>query len=331
MKKILSLLLAVVLCFSLVCCDTSNNEKDARKSSTKAKSSSSTKKESSSSKESEGSTPILYKVTNNGTTVYLFGSIHIATDDMYPLPDYVIDAFDESDALAVECDVTDVDTSSLVEVLQNMLYRDGTTIADHISEDLYEEGVEILKEHKLYSSYLDYYYPVMWYSFISSAMTEKFGYDSEKGIDAHLINAADEDGKEIIEIESAEFQYNTLASFSEELGLSLLEGVIETYNSKLGKMQFNMLVDAWTTGNEEKLIGLLSDEDSGISKDEEKLMEEYNKKLIVDRNISMTDFVENALKNGDEIFVCVGAAHIVGEEAMVDLLRQRGYTVERVK
>lgn len=43
-----------------------------------------------------------------------------------------------------------------------------------------------------------------------------------------------------------------------------------------------------------------------------------------------TNFVVDSLNEGENIFVCVGAAHIVGDGAIVDLLRQKGYTVTRV-
>ena len=46
--------------------------------------------------------------------------------------------------------------------------------------------------------------------------------------------------------------------------------------------------------------------------------------------ILMADFTENALKSGEEVFVCVGAAHVIGVDSMIELLTDRGYTVERI-
>ena len=34
------------------------------------------------------------------------------------------------------------------------------------------------------------------------------------------------------------------------------------------------------------------------------------------------------VKSGEEIFMCVGAAHIVGEGAVAQNLKQKGYTIE---
>lgn len=38
-----------------------------------------------------------------------------------------------------------------------------------------------------------------------------------------------------------------------------------------------------------------------------------------------------ALNNDQNMFICVGSAHVFGEGGMADLLTQRGYTVEQVQ
>ena len=71
-------------------------------------------------------------------------------------------------------------------------------------------------------------------------------------------------------------------------------------------------------------------EDQDMTTEEKQLYEEYIKAMFVDRNLSMTDYAEASLKSGKEVFICVGAAHIVGEGAVAELLKQRGYKVERI-
>ena len=91
------------------------------------------------------------------------------------------------------------------------------------------------------------------------------------------------------------------------------------------------MTKAWARGNEEKLISLLSDSDTDdMDKEEKKLYEEYNNAMIVERNENMTDWAEEALEDGEEVFICVGAAHVVGPGAMAEMLSDRGYTVEIV-
>lgn len=326
MKKLLSLLLVLVMCLSFVACGTNNETTTADTATTEA----------TTAPVSKGSTPLLYKATSdNGGEVWLFGSIHVGNDDMYPLPDYVNNAYNEADSLAVEVDVIDMEENAMdyVADYQKVMYLDGTTIKDHISEDLYNDAVKILEDNDYYTSMLDYYYPSMWSSFIEVFEYENSGYDSEKGIDMHLLNLAKENKKNIVEIESASSQITLLGEFSEELQILQLEEVVAGYNTEESKTYLKDLVSAWTSGNEESITAIICEDSSSedYTEEEMKLLEEYNQKMLVDRNILMADFAEKALKDGDSVFICVGTAHIVGEGAMVDLLRDRGYTVEIVK
>ena len=326
MKKLLSLLLVLVMCLSFVACGTNNETATADTATTEA----------TTAPVSKGSTPLLYKATSdNGGEVWLFGSIHVGNDDMYPLPDYVNNAYNEADSLAVEVDVIDMEENAMdyVADYQKVMYLDGTTIKDHISEDLYNDAVKILEDNDYYTSMLDFYYPSMWSSFIEVFEYENSGYDSKKGIDMHLLNLAKENKKNIVEIESASSQITLLGEFSEELQILQLEEVVAGYNTEESKTYLKDLVSAWTSGNEESITAIICEDSSSedYTEEEMKLLEEYNQKMLVDRNILMADFAEKALKDGDSVFICVGTAHIVGEGAMVDLLRDRGYTVEIVK
>jgi len=67
------------------------------------------------------------------------------------------------------------------------------------------------------------------------------------------------------------------------------------------------------------------------SAQEEALYKEYDEEMVVKRNLSMTNFAEDALLSGKEVFICVGAAHVVGEEGMSGQLADRGYNVEIIR
>lgn len=275
--------------------------------------------------------PLLYKVTDDqGHVLWLFGSIHVGYDYFYPLPDYVNEAYESCDAIAFEFDMRafEKDMNAQVDALSKLMYTDGTTIKDHISKELYEESVAKLTEYGYYTAMLDYYLPIIWSSFLDSCLVEEMGLDSELGIDYHLLDRAYTDRKEILEVESAAFQYGMMADFSPALQEILLESSLASLEElTLAKEDMALLVNTWAAGDEAAFAAYLAEEGEFESEEERKLYEEYNKAMIVDRNLSMTDYAEAALKSGKEIFICVGAAHIVGEGAMAQLLAQRGYTV----
>ncbi len=341
-KRFLALMLAVVLCFVLTACSSGSkggghipDDPDVTETKSDTTKPDITKPDTTKPVEAvypEG--PILYKVSDGeGNVIWLFGSIHIGREDYYPLPDYVLDAFDSSDALAVEANVVafESDISGQMNALQKLVYTDGTTIKDHVSEETYSAAVDILKENGIYSSMFDYYMPSMWFSLIESCAVLNLDIDTQLGVDIHLINRAMDADKEILEIESAEFQYGMLSEFSPELQVYLLESTIETYSqTKLLEQSYKAMMDAWASGDEKVLIRLIGAEGEIEDEKEAELYEEYNEAMIEERNESMTDYAVDALESGEEVFICVGAAHVIGDDAIADNLRELGYTVERV-
>jgi len=320
-KRLLALLLAFVMCFALIACADTDDSKSSSKD-----------KESPS--QSDEAAPLLYCVMDgDGNVIWLFGSIHVGREDYYPLPDYVLDAFDGSDSLAVELDILafEKDVSLQYGALSTLVYYDGTTIADHIPQDLYEDAVEILEEYNSYVAALDMYCPAFWKSMIETSMMEELGGVAELGIDRHMINRAYDADKEIIDIESAKFQYEMLAGFDDDIQIYMLESAVESYNDKeKAAKDLEELMDMWASGDEEAFAELLTEIDDSMTADEKRAYEEYQKVVVTDRNVTMADFAEEALLSGEEVFICVGAAHVVGENALADLLAQRGYTVELV-
>lgn len=334
MKRLLALILAILMVFCLVAC--SKDKKTNAKEPEKAQEKQEQQEEEQEEEEEQESeiTPILYRVTDEeGNEVYLFGSIHVGQEYFYPLPDYVLDAYEKADALAVEFDILafEEDTKAQTEMAKLMLITDGTSVKDYIPQELYDRAVAYLEDADLYMSMLDYFYPFVWTSFVEENMIAELGLDTELGIDRYFLNRAKEEDKPIMDIESAEFQYGMLAGFSEPLQILLLEEALAAVEDMDAVEEDMMkLVDLWASGDEEGLVEYLYEE-ADLEEDEIALYVEYNTAMITDRNLGMADFAEEALASGDTVFIVVGAAHIVGPDAMADLLAQRGYTVERVQ
>lgn len=343
MKRILSLLLAFLLAFSLLACGQKEEPEKADKKEPQVM-----QEEKPDGPESDhlkddtetddpapetASSPLLYKVTDSEDHVaWLFGSIHVGREDYYPLPEYVLSAFDGADSLAVEFDIVafEKNLKAQIAALKALVYTDGTTVSDHIPAALYEEAVALMEEAGVYNAALDYYVPALWSSFIDSAQYEKIGADTQLGIDLHLLNRAKDAKKPILDIESAEFQYGMMASFSEELQIMMLEGSVESAKDpETAKETMSAMMDLWASGDEEAFREYLQNTDD-VEADQWALYEEYQKAMLFDRNANMADFTEMALSSGDEVFICVGAAHVIGEGGLVELMTQRGCTVERI-
>ena len=338
MKKILAFLLALCLMLSLCTCGgapVQNPTKITTTAPTTEPTVEPTTEPTTAPVEDDTISPLLYKVTDGeGNTAWLFGSIHVGQNYFYPLPDYVTEAYENSDALAVEADMVtfNADLEAQTKALMKLIYLDGTTISNHIPQDLYTKAVDTMTECGIYLSALDMYYPVMWSNLLDSAQLQTLDANGELGIDMHFLNDAHETGKEIQEVESAEFQYGMMAGFSEALQIELLESSLYSYeHMDETNTELFELMDAWADGDEEALVTILNEEPEFENDEEALLYAEYTDAMITQRNITMADFAQDALTSGKEVFICVGAAHVVGPGAMADLLTQRGYTVELIE
>lgn len=82
------------------------------------------------------------------------------------------------------------------------------------------------------------------------------------------------------------------------------------------------IVQSWNSGDGRALEQLLL----ASMKDYPEIYE----KIVVDRNRRWLADLVKMLEQGDKTLVVVGAAHLVGKNGLVELLQQRGYTVEQL-
>lgn len=282
------------------------------------------------------STPLLYEVTKNGydNKVYLFGSIHMADDRAYPMNDKIMEAYNSSDSLGVEFDIVaySKDFKKQMESMQLMLCEENKTLADYLDEETYEMLIKYLKDNKAYNKVYEVYRPALLYSLVSNIAGEKSNLNADKGIDNYFLNKAKKDKKEILELESPEFQYNMLLSFPDELyDLMIRDSIAE---EDLMIEELKELYEAWLKGDatgiadtEEMDAEDLADIDENILE----MIEDYNYKMLTDRNNSMTKKVDGYFNDKKNVFVVVGAAHIVGEDGLADQLQKLGYSVKVVE
>ncbi|RAR44042.1 TraB/GumN family protein [Paenibacillus sp. MDMC362] len=277
------------------------------------------------SKETEiaqtGGRGFMWEVESNGNTVYLVGSMHIADDSFYPLRPEFEEAFAEVDYLGVEVDVSKAADEAQQQLIMDMgMYKDGTTLKDHVSSETYAKLGKILAESGMQPNALDAFKPWVAESTISSLKAVKAGYEAAAGIDLYFVQKAIERKIPVIELESYELQLGMFNGFSKELQEKNLNIVLDNFDVLDGSVE--QLGEMWKTGNDEELLEFTN----SMAVDEE-----YNKAMLIDRNIGMAEKIDGYLKNGksEEYFIVVGAAHYLGEHGIVKLLQDKGYTVVR--
>lgn len=258
--------------------------------------------------------------------LYLLGSIHAGKEGLYPPKPVITDAFEESSVLAVECDVTTIlQRTDYQDLMKKLMYSDDTTIKDHISSDLYDKTDAILKEKGIPIKLLAKFKPFTLASTIASYQLTDWGYNPNDGIDVHFINIAKEQGKEIAEIESVDFQYDLMGGFSDEIQELELKSAVEGIEANKGFM--DEMFQYWIDGDIKSFENLTFQDDPSLTPEEKAIYKEYEKQMFDDRNINMAAKAEEYLKSGKTYFFVVGSGHMVGDAGIVNLLIEKGYKV----
>ena len=280
-------------------------------------------------------TPLLYEVTKDGSNnkMYLFGSIHIANKEDLVFPEYVMNAYNNSHYLACEFDgvAYNSDQQKVIEDAMKMLYQDGTTIKDHLSEKTYNKLVEFLQKKNAYVNIYEQYKLYFFVSLFTSLTAQDSKINATGGVDDYFEKKAHEDKKTILEVESYDFQIGLFDEFPDELYELILEDSIDNYDESVKELQ--NLYNAWKSGNEQDLLKYGSEDmkvDESYTDQQKKYAKKFNKKLIDERNEGMLKKAIEYFNNDQDVFYMVGALHIVGEKGLANQLKQKGFIVKQV-
>lgn len=282
-------------------------------------------------------TPLFYQVTGpDGAQLWLLGTIHVGDARTDKLPAEIYNAFRSADALAVEYDVNAfLEQVSSDPAIQSALaslyyYQDGTSTADHLSLDSYEQALIQLTASGSYSTSTGYMRPVFLANLIEEFYLEQ-GYQlsTDNGVDLQLLELAALSGKSVISIESGLSQIQIMASFSDGLQQLLLDTTLENglvgYNNAI-----TTLYELWCQGNAELIYPLLFADDETAPDAERTYWQEYDQALITDRNATMLQSAIDCLESEETVFYAVGLAHLLGENGLLAGLEAAGYTVQQV-
>lgn len=254
----------------------------------------------------------LWQINSNTSTVFLLGSIHVAKPDFYPLNNSIEQSYKKSNALVVEVNINNIDMNSM---MKRVLLPGRETLESKLSKNTYEKLKKLFEKNNFPETM--YYKFKPWFAVMMITMMDvkNSGYDQNLGIDKYFLDKAKKDRKKIIELESADKQFdifdNDLKNFQDEFVKYTLEDSDNTIE------MIDSLASYWKLGKIKKMNNLINQpiaEDSSFAI--------INDVLINKRNKKMADKIVDFLKTDKKYFVVVGAGHLIGNAGIVKLLSQ---------
>jgi uncharacterized protein YbaP (TraB family) len=251
------------------------------------------------------------------------GSIHIGTEDIYPLDSSIEDAFGETDFLVVEADPSLVNEGELVSMLQQYgLYPHYNGLSKNMPKDLYDELDAKMREFGEPLGDLEIFRPWVVQMIYEQYVEESLGYSGENGIDEHFLNEAQDNEKKVLQLESIDFQFKLLSSISDDIIVKLIADDLDDPETEA---DLEAIFTIWENGDRAAMTEwVLGD------REDHPEYESYYKAMLDERNYGMLEKIEEFLADSHTYFVVVGAAHLVGEDGLLQLLEDDGYQEEQL-
>jgi len=263
----------------------------------------------------------LWKVVSKESTVYLLGSVHLLKSDAYPLSQAIEQAFGDSTKLVLEVNLDSLNSPDAQQmILSKALLPEGKTLNEILSPATYQTVRQKVEALGLDIEALKRMKP--WFLSLSlvAMKVQQLGYNAQHGVDQHFFERARKAKKEVLGLETADFQINLLDSLPAKTQEEALLQTLKELDQF--ETEFEQLVRAWAAGQESQLDKLLLESF--------KEYPEVYAKLISERNRNWLPKIESHFQGGNKTLVVVGAAHLVGRDGVVELLKRKGYSVEQL-
>jgi uncharacterized protein YbaP (TraB family) len=267
----------------------------------------------------------LYRVTHDGKTSYLFGTIHVGRDGVYPLDPMVTRALLDSKALVIELDIRENAPFQLA-LARHGRYADGDMVQNHLGPATLRLTVQALARAGLSLQSVQQYKPWLIANLLIGAEMEVHGYQRSQAVEYALLAAAQKQDKAVRQLESADYQlglFDTLDERQQEQ--YLLENLADLADGASLKKS-TALIDAWSAADATGIHAAWQSATSGDTISAGFM----NRVLLGKRNPEMASNIERIMQQDQVAFVGVGLLHLVGDDGLPQLLKRRGYQVEQL-
>ncbi len=266
----------------------------------------------------EATGPALWRVADEDTTIFLFGTVHALPPDTVWLDDRIENALLSSGEFVTEVDMAEA-KQARPDMLQRAFLPEGISLRALLREDEKSAFDKAMTGLGLPPQSFDRFKP--WYAamMLSLLPLAQNGYGADSGAEA-VLEARLPPGSRRKALESVTYQLDLFDSLPAETQIAYLVEVSKgapEMNEQLGKM-----IEHWRKGDADGLAALLNEETS-----DPVLLQ----RLLIDRNRNWADWIAKRLDRPGTIFIAVGAGHLAGQGSVQDMLALEGIAAARVR
>lgn len=265
--------------------------------------------------------PALWKVADEDTTIYVFGTVHTLPDDVEWYTGPVKTALDESETLVTEIDLTPEGMAQIPALVQQIaILREGTTVRSLMDDEERATYEAALNDLGIRANAFDQLEP--WFAALqlSNLAYTRGGFDPNNGTESVLERTiGDTMGRDALE--SVESQFAIFDELPQDAQVDYLVETAEQIEEVTPFLQ--KLVAEWAEGDVQELGDLMNEamEADPVLAD----------RLLYARNANWAMWIDERLDSPGTIFMAVGAGHMAGNQKLQDKLAERGIEMTRIQ
>ena len=264
--------------------------------------------------------PALWKVSDDDTTIYLFGTVHALPEDIDWFRGPIATALGSSGTLVTEIPTGfEQDPATQQTIIGMALLPEGESMRDQLDAEQRASYEAAMTSLDLPVGAFDRFEP--WFAGINLAVLPllKAGYAAESGVEKVIEERAPA-GATRDAVETVEFQLGMLDGLPPQSQIEFLVTTTDSIDEIVPTM--NQLLSEWVEGDTEQLGELMN---ANLA---DPVLAEA---LLYSRNRNWAAWIDERLDTPGTVFMAVGAGHLAGTNTVQDYLEERGFTVTRVQ
>ncbi|MCG8637650.1 MAG: TraB/GumN family protein [Desulfobacterales bacterium] len=263
----------------------------------------------------------VWKITDGDRHLYVGGTIHVLGEADYPLPAEFDRAYKDSRILVFETDIGEMENPGFAnQMMAQMVYRDDRTLKRLLSPATFTDLKQYAGERGIPVETFNQFKPGLVMIFLTLNEIERLGAGGT-GVDEFYFKRGTGDGRAMHFLESPMAQVNFLSG----IGIGNEDEMIAYILKDVEKLPtlLPVMKKAWRTGDNELLY---KETLAPLKKEYPDLFHS----LMVERNLNWLPQIQKMMATPEVEFVLVGAAHLAGDQGLLELLREKGFKAENL-
>jgi uncharacterized protein len=265
--------------------------------------------------------PALWKVADEDTTIYLFGTVHVLPEGGTWFDDRIAGALAASDTIVTELPPSALtDPASQQTIMAFAMLPPEKSLRAMLTEEQRATYESALGKLKIPAPAFDRFEP--WFAAMTLSMLPLMqnGYKVDSGVEKVLESKAGATVKRDA-VETLESQMKLFDELPADVQAKFLATTAENVDKVVPML--DDMVAAWRAGDADRLAALMNES----MKDDPALAD----RLLYARNRNWAAWIDDRLDQPGTVFMAVGAGHLAGQQSVQDALAKRGIKSARVK